>query len=36
MSKTNKIPELLLPAGNVENFRAAIKGGADAIYLGLR
>ena len=29
-------PELLLPAGNVENFRAAIEGGADAIYLGLR
>ena len=36
MSITNKLPELLLPAGNVENFRAAIKGGADAIYLGLR
>jgi methylmalonyl-CoA mutase C-terminal domain/subunit len=34
MSK--KLPELLLPAGNVENFRAAIEGGADAIYLGLR
>lgn len=31
-----KTPELLLPAGNVENFRAAIEGGADAIYLGLR
>ncbi len=31
-----KLPELLLPAGNVENFRAAIEGGADAIYLGLR
>ncbi len=29
-------PELLLPVGNVENFHAAIKGGADAIYLGLR
>ncbi len=36
MSKENKLPELLLPAGNVENFRAAIQGGADAIYLGLR
>lgn len=33
-NKTN-LPELLLPAGNIENFRAAIKGGADAIYLGL-
>ncbi len=29
-------PELLLPAGNIESFHAAIKGGADAIYLGLR
>ena len=33
---SQKLPELLLPAGNVENFRAAIEGGADAIYLGLR
>ena len=33
---SEKLPELLLPAGNVENFRAAIEGGADAIYLGLR
>ncbi len=30
------IPELLLPAGNPEAFFAAIEGGADAIYLGLR
>ena len=29
-------PELLLPAGNVEAFYAAIEGGADAIYLGLK
>ena len=29
-------PELLMPAGNVESFRAAIRGGADAIYLGLK
>lgn len=28
-------PELLLPAGNVEAFYAAIEGGADAVYLGL-
>ncbi|MEA1872975.1 MAG: peptidase U32 family protein [Bacteroidota bacterium] len=29
-------PELLLPAGNVESFYAAIEGGADAIYLGTK
>ena len=29
-------PELLLPAGNAENFHAAIDGGADAVYLGLK
>ncbi|HBL77827.1 MAG: hypothetical protein A2W90_02030 [Bacteroidetes bacterium GWF2_42_66] len=32
----NKKTELLLPAGNVESFYAAIRGGADAIFLGLR
>ena len=26
--------ELLAPAGNFECFKAAIKGGADAVYLG--
>lgn len=32
---TNKnLPELLCPAGSAESFRAAIEGGADAIYLG--
>lgn len=31
-----KRPELLLPAGNIESFYAALKGGADAIYLGLK
>ena len=31
-----KKPELLLPVGNTEVFYAAIEGGADAIYLGLR
>ncbi|MGQ8337818.1 peptidase U32 family protein [Sunxiuqinia sp. A32] len=31
-----KKPEILLPAGNTESFFAALKGGADAIYLGLR
>lgn len=29
-------PELLLPAGTVESFFAALEGGADAIYLGLQ
>ncbi len=29
-------PELLLPVGNPEAFYAAVKGGADAIYLGLK
>ena len=29
-------PELLLPAGNIESFYAAIEGGADAIYMGLK
>lgn len=29
-------PELLLPVGNTETFNAAIEGGADAVYLGLR
>lgn len=29
-------PELLLPVGNVESFYAAIKGGADAVYVGLK
>jgi putative protease len=31
-----KVPELLLPAGNIESFFAALKGGADAVYLGLK
>ncbi len=31
-----KKPELLLPVGNTEAFYAALEGGADAIYLGLR
>ena len=29
-------PELLLPVGNTECFYAAIQGGADAIYVGLK
>ena len=31
-----KKPELLLPAGNTETFYAALEGGADAVYLGLK
>ena len=27
-------PELLLPAGNLENLKLAIRYGADAVYLG--
>jgi putative protease len=29
-------PELLLPAGNIEAFFAAISGGADAVYMGFK
>ena len=29
-------PELLLPAGTLEAFFAAMEGGADAVYLGLK
>ncbi|MDL2262600.1 U32 family peptidase [Bacteroidales bacterium OttesenSCG-928-I21] len=29
-------PELLIPAGNLESFFAALNGGADAVYLGLK
>ncbi len=29
-------PELLAPAGNIESFYAAVKNGADAVYLGLK
>ena len=29
-------PELLLPVGNIEAFYAAIEGGADAIFVGLK
>ncbi|MFO7896679.1 MAG: peptidase U32 family protein [Candidatus Cloacimonadales bacterium] len=34
--KKNNLPELLLPAGNIEAFQAAVAGGADAVYLGLK
>jgi len=29
-------PELLLPAGSIESFYAALQSGADAVYLGLK
>lgn len=31
-----KLPELLVPVGNAEAFYAALDGGADAVYLGLK
>ncbi len=31
-----KTPELLAPAGNIESFMAALRFGADAVYLGLK
>ena len=34
MKRTNKLPELLAPAGSPDALRAAIEGGADAVYLG--
>ncbi len=34
MKRKTRLPELLAPAGNFECLIAAIKGGADAIYLG--
>ena len=30
----NKLPELLAPAGSLESLKAAIAGGADAVYFG--
>ncbi|MFO7863769.1 MAG: peptidase U32 family protein [Salinivirgaceae bacterium] len=40
MSKPNTthtpLPELLMPAGNFDAFKAAIAGGADAVYLGIK
>ena len=34
MQRTNRLPELLAPAGGEEAFYAAITAGADAIYVG--
>ena len=34
MKRTRDLPELLSPAGDMEALRAAIAGGADAIYVG--
>lgn len=33
---TSQKPELLMPAGNAASFYAALEGGADAVYLGLK
>ncbi|MCC8137405.1 MAG: U32 family peptidase [Clostridiales bacterium] len=32
--KTDKMPELLAPAGSIEALRAAVNAGADAVYIG--
>lgn len=34
--QTNKLPELLSPAGSPEALRAAVSGGADAVYFGAK
>ena len=34
MAQKHNIPELLCPAGSPLAFKAAIEGGADAIYVG--
>ncbi len=34
MTERKKLPELLAPAGSLDALRAAIEGGADAIYIG--
>ena len=34
MECMNKIPELLAPAGSLEHLKAAVKAGADAVYMG--
>lgn len=33
---TNRVPEILAPAGGREQFMAALNAGADAVYLGLK
>lgn len=34
--RTNNLPELLSPAGSPEALRAAVAGGADAVYFGAK
>ena len=36
MAPSKKKPELMLPVGEVESFYAAVEGGADSVYLGLK
>ena len=33
---TNRMPELLCPAGNLESLEAALHFGADAVYGGMK
>ena len=32
--KDRRIPELLVPAGSLENLKVAVRYGADAVYIG--
>ena len=34
MKRKSKLPELLSPAGDFECLVAAVRGGADAVYIG--
>ena len=34
INKIVKLPELLAPAGSFEHLKAAVKAGADAVYMG--
>ena len=36
MKRKNDLPELLAPAGDIQCLYAAVKGGADAVYVGGR
>lgn len=36
MTNARKIPELLAPAGGMEQLRAALRFGADAVYGGMK
>ena len=36
MTQARKMPELLAPAGGMEQLRAALRFGADAVYGGMK